>query len=310
MAPMPLDNDGRRYAENLLTRTLEAITRDQTRETAKIHADFAKRGMLSSGGHITTLVTSNMNRVRLMAHARADSLTQAYERSGLPFDDTALTEITEEVSGFCYSQQHHAVLALGQSIQQVFGAQSAPSGMEHAVVGQIEREISSIIAEVTRDLRIRRDEIILDEKRSRKAYAAGLGKEWDVFVCHASEDKEDFVRPLARALADSGLRVWYDERTLKIGDGLRAAIDEGLARSRFGIVVLSSSFFEKRWPQQELDGLASKEVVGVKVILPIWHNISLEEVRRNSPLLAGRLAAKSSDGLATVVRQLREAMGL
>lgn len=307
---MPLDNDARRYADNLFTKSLDDMAKDHNRETAQIRADFAKRGMMQSGGYITTLVTANMNRVHLMAQARADSLTKAYERSGLAFDDAALQEISEEVSRFCNSQQHNAVLALGQSIQQVFGGQSALSEMEHALVGQIQRGIGSIIAQVTRDLRIRRDEVILDEKRSRKAYAAGLGKEWDVFVCHASEDKEDFVRPLVSALAESGLRVWYDERTLRIGDSLRVAIDEGLARSRFGIVVLSSSFFEKRWPQQELDGLVSKEVVGVKVILPIWHNISAEEVRRNSPLLAGRIAAKSSDGLATVVRQLREAMGL
>jgi hypothetical protein len=73
--------------------------------------------------------------------------------------------------------------------------------------------------------------------------------------------------------------------------------------------VLSNNFFAKKWPQQELDGLVSKEVMGVKVILPVWHGISVDEVLRNSPMLAGRLAAKSSDGQAVVVRQLREAMG-
>jgi hypothetical protein len=118
------------------------------------------------------------------------------------------------------------------------------------------------------------------------------------------------VRPLAKALQGSGLRVWFDESTIKVGDSLRAVIDEGLARSRFGIVVLSANFFAKKWPQQELDGLVSKEVAGVKVVLPIWHNISFEEVCRNSPMLAGRFAAKSSEGLAIVVKQLREAMGL
>jgi len=59
-----------------------------------------------------------------------------------------------------------------------------------------------------------------------------------------------------------------------------------------------------------MDGLLSQEVAGVKVILPVWHNVTAEEVRRFSPLLAGRLAAKSSDGIEELVAKLREAMGL
>ena len=116
--------------------------------------------------------------------------------------------------------------------------------------------------------------------------------------------------PDVMALERSGLRVWYDESTLKVGRSLRAAIDEGLAHSRFGVVVLSPNFFAKEWPQRELDGLVSKEVAGLNVILPVWHKVSLDEVRQYSPTLAGLFAANSSDGLETVVNQLREAMGL
>jgi hypothetical protein len=77
--------------------------------------------------------------------------------------------------------------------------------------------------------------------------------EWDVFISHASEDKEDFVRPLAESLRRSGLLVWYDDFTLKVGDSLRRSIDQGLAKSRHGIVVISPNFLKKDWPQKELD---------------------------------------------------------
>jgi AbiTii/TIR domain len=70
-------------------------------------------------------------------------------------------------------------------------------------------------------------------------------RDFDVFISHASEDKNTVVRPLARALSDKGLKVWYDEFELKIGDSLRRKIDTGLARSRFGVIVLSRSFFRK-----------------------------------------------------------------
>ncbi len=127
---------------------------------------------------------------------------------------------------------------------------------------------------------------------------------WDVFICHASEDKEAFVRPLSLALREAGLRVWYDEITLSLGDSLLRSIDRGLARSRYGIVVLSPSFFAKDWPQRELDGLVSQEVNGRKVVLPLWHNIAVDGVRKYSPTLAGRLAASTSQPMDQLVEAI------
>lgn len=133
---------------------------------------------------------------------------------------------------------------------------------------------------------------------------AGGNASWDVFICHASEDKEPFVRELAEALRAEGVRVWYDEFTLKLGDSLRRSIDRGLAYSSYGVVVLSPHFFAKEWPQRELDGLTAREIEGRKVILPIWHNIGVDEVRGHSPTLADRVAAKSTDGIGAVVQIL------
>ena len=85
--------------------------------------------------------------------------------------------------------------------------------------------------------------------------------EWDV-ISHASEDKEDFVRPLAKRLQEHGLRVWFDELTLTVGDSLRRSIDRGLAKSLHGIVVISPDFLKKEWPRKELDGLVAREIGG------------------------------------------------
>lgn len=127
---------------------------------------------------------------------------------------------------------------------------------------------------------------------------------WDVFVSHASEDKVAFAKPLAEALQARGVKVWFDAFTLTVGDSLRRSIDRGLAQSRFGIVVLSEAFFQKHWPQLELDGLVAREAAGVKVILPIWHAIDETRVRIHSPMLADRVAVSSAKGLDHVVEQL------
>lgn len=116
----------------------------------------------------------------------------------------------------------------------------------------------------------------------------------DLFISHASEDKDEFVRPLAEALTALGLRVWYDEFQLRVGDSLRRSIDRGLANSRYGVVVLSSSFFAKNWPQYELDGMVTREMNGVKVVLPIWHKVTKNEVMEYSPSLADKVALNSS----------------
>jgi hypothetical protein len=131
---------------------------------------------------------------------------------------------------------------------------------------------------------------------------------WDVFLSHASEDKDAFARPLAEALRERGLQVWFDEFTLRVGDSLRRSIDKGLSASKFGVVVVSPAFLSKEWPQKELDGLVAREIDGHKVILPVWHNIDAAELRKHSPMLADRLAVSSEKGLKAVVEKLLDAI--
>lgn len=130
---------------------------------------------------------------------------------------------------------------------------------------------------------------------------------YDVFICHASEDKDSFVRPLAQALQTAHVEVWFDEFSLKLGDSIRRSIDKGLSQSRFGIVVLSPAFFEKNWPQYELDGLVEREMKGNdKIILPLWHGVTHDHVMHYSPALAGRKAVSSERGIQKVVDEILE----
>lgn len=133
---------------------------------------------------------------------------------------------------------------------------------------------------------------------------------YDAFISHASEDKQEFVRPLAEKLTELGLKIWYDEFELKVGDSLRGSIDRGLVNSRYGIVVLSKDFFSKNWPQYELDGLTAREIDGRKVVLPIWYGISKKDVLRYSPPLADKIAIDSSKKtIAEIAAELKEEIG-
>ena len=111
-------------------------------------------------------------------------------------------------------------------------------------------------------------------------------KKYDIFISHASEDKDSLVRPLAMILERLSVRVWYDEFSLKLGDSLTTSIDIGLQESRFGLLVLSKSFLGKNWPDYEYRSLLTRQIDGDKVILPLWYGVTKEDVKKYSLYLA------------------------
>jgi len=301
---MPLDEIGRRYADSFYQRRLHEIFPTQPQRIGALQNQRASRGSILSSGYVREHYKMLLADVDSLAQAKLEGLIKAYDKSGLSFDDAAFFDVKHEIVDFCHSEQHNVIGSMNQIAQSL-----GPRALE-AFAKEIMSHIDAIIGRLVSEISIKRDETILEDRKTKKAYAAALGKQWDAFICHASEDKQDFADEFARRLKDSGLAVWYDAFSLKVGDSLRRKIDEGLAKSRYGIVVLSKHFFSKEWPQNELDGLMSREIAGTKVILPIWHKITVEEVRAKSPILAGRVAAKSEHGVEKVILEVREAMGL
>src|SRR4051812_41189711 len=119
----------------------------------------------------------------------------------------------------------------------------------------------------------------------------------DLFISHASDDKEEVARPLALLLRERGYSVWYDEFSLTLGDNLRRSLDSGLQSCRFGIVILSPRFLKKAWTQQELDALIMREIAtDGKVILPVWHQVTQNDILQYSPALANRISVSTNEG--------------
>ena len=126
-------------------------------------------------------------------------------------------------------------------------------------------------------------------------------KKWDIFICHATEDKESVARPLAKKLQSMDLKVWYDEFELDWGNSLMKSIDNGLKNSQYGIVILSPSFFKKSWPQKELRGLYNLSMSKDEdMILPLLHNLTNERLAQSSPLLSDILYKTWSEGVDAI----------
>lgn len=122
-------------------------------------------------------------------------------------------------------------------------------------------------------------------------------KDYDVFISHASEDKDPLVETLVKHLEALGIRVWYDRNNIGWGDSFREKMDEGLSKASYGIIILSPDYIkdEKYWTKAELDALFQKEsATGKKVLLPVWHHLSKNEVMEFSPFIASRNALSTA----------------
>lgn len=150
-----------------------------------------------------------------------------------------------------------------------------------------EQQIEELTKQITMQENITENEKII--------FTSETEEEYDIFVSHATEDKESFSDEFVRILREKyNLKVWYDAISIKWGDSIRTEIDKGLKKSKFGVVILSRSYVSKYWTNYELEGLFQREVNGGKLILPIWHNITKQEVQQFSLSLAGKMAMNTA----------------
>ncbi|MCQ2393862.1 MAG: toll/interleukin-1 receptor domain-containing protein [Kiritimatiellae bacterium] len=134
----------------------------------------------------------------------------------------------------------------------------------------------------------RRTATLVEEQMAVKyGNMAAAEYEYDVFVSHANDNKQAFVDSLSAGLNRLGIKVWYDSSVLDWGDDWKAKIEEGLAKSRFGIVVLSPQFIDREWTTKELQELLNRQNERhEKVVLPLLYNLTVDDMKAKYPDLA------------------------
>ena len=129
--------------------------------------------------------------------------------------------------------------------------------------------------------------------------------EYDVFVSHANANKQSFVDSLYEQLNRLRIRIWYDSTEIDWGDGLKEKIQEGLSKCRFGIVILSPEFIERKWTNQELTELLTRQNEShEKVVLPLLYNLTVDEMKAQYPVLENikaRLVRNDEDAKDVVI---------
>lgn len=115
--------------------------------------------------------------------------------------------------------------------------------------------------------------------------------EYDVFLSHSNLDKEDYVSEISEKLTGKGFKVFEDVKVFKIGHSQTDMMNEGILNSKFGVVFLSENFIKSGWSDYEFKGLLNREIKEERVIiLPIWHEITYDEVKQYNPVLVDKFA--------------------
>ena len=128
---------------------------------------------------------------------------------------------------------------------------------------------------------------------------ANASYQFDVFVSHANDNKEEFVNALTAELSRLGISIWYDANILDWGDNWKLQIANGLKKCRFGIVVVSPEFLGREWTEKELNELLQRQNdAGEKVILPLLYKLTISDMKKQYPQLAdfqARIIAPDDD---------------
>ena len=111
--------------------------------------------------------------------------------------------------------------------------------------------------------------------------------EYDVFISHANSDKIAIVDEMNESLEKLGIRIFYDKKALEWGDNWKHRIIEGTQKAEFAIIVISENFFDREWTERELNEFLNRQNSnGQKLILPILHNITVEQLKQKYPSVA------------------------
>jgi hypothetical protein len=167
------------------------------------------------------------------------------------------------------------------------------------------------------DLSQKEIDLIHSEGLKRGLFVEYFGPSWAkersamekplAFISHDSRDTEAIAMPLALKLSGLGITVWFDEFSLKLGDSLRESIERGIKEADFCILIITRNFLTNDgWTKAEFNSVFAKEIIEKKkVMLPIWHDVTREEVYEYSPTLVDRIAAKWSEGVDSIAAKLR-----
>lgn len=129
---------------------------------------------------------------------------------------------------------------------------------------------------------------------------------YDVFLCHAWDDRRGAAKELHDLLEANDVAVWFSEKHVPLGVPLLRAIDKGLAKSRAGIVLVTPAML-RRLPMEGIADKELSELLARDQLIPVVHETTYDALREVSPLLASRSGLSTAeDSMAEIAIKIAE----
>ncbi len=133
------------------------------------------------------------------------------------------------------------------------------------------------------------------------------------FLSHASEDKQSIARPLYNALTLAGIACWFAEVEMSWGQSVAGGIQDGLAKSRYLLAVVTPNFVKKNWTVTELNIALHQEInEGRVIVLPVIAATSDEKeaIFAKLGLLRDKLYLEWTGDPTPVIRKMKQLLEL
>lgn len=132
----------------------------------------------------------------------------------------------------------------------------------------------------------------------------GIFDMYDIFIYHASEDKETVAKPLYESLKKRGVISFIDCVAINWGDSLVAKINTALQKSKYVITIILEDSINKAWPMKELNAVLSAEIGSEQTkLLPLMVGDG-DALLKKLPLLADKLFHSYDDNIEEIADKI------
>lgn len=146
----------------------------------------------------------------------------------------------------------------------------------------------------------------LDRYRNKVEAIGPRADSYDLFLCHAWDDRRESAAELHDLLEAEHVSVWFSEKDIILGQPFIREIDKGLAKTRIGLVLITPAFLKRI----ESGGVSEKELselLSRDLLIPVAHGVSYDEIRSVSPLLGSRNGLNTDeDSLEEIAKKIAE----
>ena len=150
----------------------------------------------------------------------------------------------------------------------------------------------------------------LERYRSKLEAIGRRADSYDLFLCHAWDDRLESATELHVLLEAENLSVWFSEKDIILGLPFMREVDKGLAKSRIGVVLITPAFLKRI----ENGGVSEKELselLSRDLLVPVAHGVNFDEIRLVSPLLGSRNGLSTDENsLAEIAKKIAELVNL